>query len=297
MLGATICNALKQRNIPFTAPTRLELDLLDPFAVKKFIENEQPTCLLHLASLVYGIQGNLRNQLLSLSTNTLINNNVLSAIAGSSLTKVFFAGTVASYPFPYKNLPLNEDDFFNGLPHNGEYGYAASKIHAYNYLHVLNEFHGIKFIYGILTNLYGPNDRYDTENGHVIPSLICKAHASKLYSNQLNVWGSPHTTRDFLYIDDAADAILHLCEVGDGMYNIASGVETSMNSLVEAICKVAEIPDEINWNTDMPVGIPKRSIDITKLISTGFKLNWSIEDGVRSAYSWYDENINNARIK
>jgi GDP-L-fucose synthase len=167
-------------------------------------------------------------------------------------------------------LPLKEEDLCKSLPHKGEYGYATSKLHALHYLKLLKEHHNIDFAYGLLTNLFGPNDKFDVENGHVIPSLICKAYNASIAKTSFEVWGREDTIRDFLFVEDAAEAILHLCQHGSGIYNIASGQETTMGELARLICNAANISEPIQWRPDLPVGIPKRTIDISRLLETGF---------------------------
>ena len=295
LLGTSIVSSLKNKNINVIAPTKLDLDLLDSLSVAKYIEKEQPTHLIHLASKVYGLQGNLKNQLSSLSYNTAINNSIFNALPNSSVKKIFFAGTVASYPFPYQALPLKEDQLFTGLPHRGEYGYATSKLHAYHYLSLMREYHNIDFVYGLLTNLFGPHDRFDSENGHVIPSLMRKAYEAKKMNTCLSVWGKKDTTRDFLFVNDAAEAIIHLCASATGIYNIASGIETTMGELAQEICKVAEIGLPIEWQSDMPVGIPKRTVDVSNLKNSGFLNKYNLSQGIKITFDWYQNNINYAR--
>lgn len=295
LLGSAVCKRLVQKNIDFIAPSSHELNLLDSEAVTLFVEREQPTYLIHLASKVYGLKGNLENQFLSLSTNTAINNNIFNAVKNSSIQKIFYAGTVASYPYPYINLPLDEEQLFRGNPHDGEYGYAASKIHAYHYLNILSKYHNIESVYGVLTNLYGPNDRFDTDGGHVIPSLIKKAYDAHKKNKPLQVWGKPDTTRDFLYVDDAAEAIILLCDKGNGIYNIASGVTSTMEELVAEVCLAAKIIESAIWQSDMPIGIPHRSVSSNKLQQLGWKPKISLNEGIALAYAWYENNLNIAR--
>ncbi|WP_175882158.1 NAD-dependent epimerase/dehydratase family protein [Burkholderia sp. BCC0044] len=296
LVGSAVCRQLETAGASFVAPRRAELNLLDRDAVERFIADERPTHLIHLASQVFGLQGNLRNQLSSLSLNTRINENLLAGLAGSSVKKVFFAGTVASYPFPYISLPLREEDMFKGLPHFGEYGYANSKIHAFHYLELLKKYNDIDYVYGVFTNMYGPNDRFDVENGHVVPSLIRKAEQAVANGTPLEVWGRPDTTRDFMYVDDAARAAIHLLDRASGVVNIASGIESSMGDLADAVCTAAGISAPIKWLSDKPVGIPRRSVDVTRLADTGFTANTSLKDGVGRTYSWFKENLASARL-
>ncbi|GAB7540211.1 NAD-dependent epimerase/dehydratase family protein [Burkholderia sp. 3C] len=297
LVGSAVCRQLELNGVSFVAPRRADLNLLDREAVERFIADERPTHLIHLASQVFGLQGNLRNQLSSLSLNTRINENLLAGLGGSSVKKVFFAGTVASYPFPYLSIPLRESDMFKGQPHFGEYGYANSKIHAFHYLELLKKYNDIDYVYGIFTNMYGPNDRFDVENGHVVPSLIRKAEQAAANGTPLDVWGRPDTTRDFMYVDDAARAVVHLLDAATGLVNIASGVESTMGDLATAVSAAAGLTTPINWLSDKPVGIPRRSVDIARLAETGFVVNTNLDGGVATTYRWFKDNLASARLK
>lgn len=176
VLGAGLLSALKDDGyVNVLAPSRQELNLLDERSVSAFFSKHNPCYVFHLASVVYGLRGNDLNQWQALIENTAINQNVFSAISKSKVKKVFFAGTVAAYPLESPN-PLREENFFSGLPHFGEFGYAMSKRHAYGYLELLKKKFNIPYCYGVFTNIFGKNDRFNPETGHVIPSLIHKAY-------------------------------------------------------------------------------------------------------------------------
>lgn len=282
------CNAL--------VPPRQELDLLDAASVDDYFASHRPDAVIHLASVVFGLQGNLDNQMRSLMENSAINANVFSAINTYPVRYVFFAGTVAAYAYPYKQVPLVEVDFFDGLPHGGEFGYAMSKRHAYAYLKILKETKGIDFTYGVFTNLYGENDRFNDNSGHVIPSLIMKAHTAKLESKPFMVWGDGSAERDFLHFDDAASAVLACMEKlsTPELVNISSGNITTIKQLSELICRFAGI-DEIEYQIDKPVGIKSRVVSNTRLKGLGFSQRITLEAGIQRLYNWYSESVAGVR--
>jgi len=200
MLGSALVEGLRELGfLNILAPTREEMDCAKSEDVNCFFDTHRPDYVFHLASLVFGIKGNLDNQLRSFNENTAISMNVINASGRCGVKKIFYAGTVASYGYPYKAMPLKENDFWDGLPHYGEYGYASAKRHGLIHLDILKNSGGPDFVYGILTNLYGPNDSFDSEAGHVIPSLVSKAVRSLNSSYVFDVWGNPAVTRDFLY--------------------------------------------------------------------------------------------------
>lgn len=293
LLGFGLLDAISRLSRPdlkLICPSRKEMDCLDRSSVDRFVRKVKPNYIFHLAALVFGLKGNLNNQLLSLSKNTLINDNIFTAISQTPVKKIFYAGTVAAYSYPYESLPLKEEDLLKSDPHWGEYGYAMAKRQALSYLNLLNRDYSIPYTYGLFTNLYGPNDRFNIENGHVIPSLILKALESCREGRTLKVWGKPTTTRDFLYSIDAGDAALHAMLNLNGIVNIASGVESSMHQVVDSIVtKVQNIPSVV-WQSDQPVGIPRRAVDVSKLKQSGFIPSYTLQKGISETIDWVRDN-------
>jgi GDP-L-fucose synthase len=278
------------RDAGFTSvlsPRRAELDLLDSSATTEYFAAHRPEYVVHLASVVFGLGGNMKNQSISLELNTAMNNNIFAAMRRTPARRCFYAGTVASYPFPYPALPLREKVFFEGLPHYGEFGYALAKRHAYSYLQILSKEIGLEYTYGIFTNLYGAHDRFDSINGHVVPSLISKAYHAAKAGTALEVWGDGRAERDFLNAEDAARSVL-LCleQPGEHVINISSGVGTSIREVAEAIATAAGIK-ELRFLPDAPVGILRRVVDNTALSDLGFRPRVSIGEGLKHTYAWY----------
>lgn len=273
------------------APAREEMNLLDSASTQAYFSKHRPQAVVHLASVVFGLGGNLKHQMRSALENTAINNNLFAALQSYPTERLFFAGTVASYPFPYKAMPLAEESFFEGLPHYGEFGYAMAKRHAYTYLRILGEEASLRYTYGIFTNLYGPHDRFDTENGHVIPSLIAKAHAAAQSGMPLEIWGDGSAERDFLHAEDAARAILLCLDQDDEnrLINISSGQGVTIRYLAQTAAAAAGVK-QLHFDSSKPVGIPRRVVDNQKLTRLGFVPSISIEDGLARTYNWYAAN-------
>jgi GDP-L-fucose synthase len=297
LLGTALAKALARLEVPgILTPSRAELDLMDADATERYFARHRPASVVHLAAVVFGLGGNLGSQTGILAQNTLINNNIFSAMARYPVRKCFYAGTVASYPFPYKSETLREDEFFNGLPHAGEFGYGAAKRHAYCYLHLLAKDIGLSFAYGILTNLYGENDRFNIDDGHVIPSLIAKAHAAAQSNGRLEVWGDGSAERDFLHADDAARAVIACLDSDEKelLLNISSGRGVSMRTLAECIAEAAGLPG-VSYLPGKPTGIPRRVVDNTRMRRLGVEPAIRLEDGLRAAYEWYSKHRASAR--
>lgn len=299
MVAKSIRTRLEEKySVEIFMPNRVELDLEDKKAVESYFKASKPKYVFHLAGKVHGLGGNLMFPMDLLSSNVCINDSVLTACANDSVEKVFFAGTVASYGYPFLSLPLNEKDIFDGEPHDGEFGYASAKRLAYSYLKLLNEKYGKKYIYGVYTNLYGPHDRFNSQSGHVIPSLIEKMYRALKSDSIFEVWGRPDVTRDFLYVDDAARAAISLMENYEGIYNIGSGVESSMGEVVDSIVKLSGFQGDVIWNSTRPTGIPRRYSSIEKLNTTGFVAKHDLLTGLSDTWNWYCNAIlNNESIR
>jgi GDP-L-fucose synthase len=277
-------------------PKRNELDLLDNEKVNSYFAQHKPQIVIHLAATVFGLGGNLKNQMRAVIENTQINNNLFAALLSNPVERIFFAGTVASYPYPYHRVPLNEEDFFIGLPHGGEFGYASAKRHAYSYLHILHESFGTDFVYGIFTNLYGENDRFDVLNGHVIPSLIVKAHQAALNDESFEVWGDGSASRDFMHAKDAARAVLICLEnhQNERLINISNAQDITIRQITEIIAQAAGVK-KIHFDKTKPVGIASRVVNNQRLRGLGFQPSISIQEGLTKTYKWYMSHLENVR--
>jgi GDP-L-fucose synthase len=277
-------------------PNRIILNLEDSQSCFKYFQTYKPEIVIHLAAKVMGLQGNLELQADSLLVNSAINSNLFQAMAKYPPKKVFFAGTAASYSYPYKQIPLREEDFLSGDVHDGEFGYAWSKRIAYPWLRILRDEFGTKSIYGILTNLFGPNDRFIGSHTHVIPALIRRAHNTNLMgSTELDVWGFPTTTRDFLCATEAARLIVTLIlsatiDPKNLFINIGSGVETSMSAVAEVISREFEIK-RMTWLHEKPVGVQRRYLDISKLVEFDIQVDSNFEKDLVSTINWYKANF------
>ncbi|OIV47509.1 GDP-fucose synthetase [Sodalis sp. TME1] len=297
VLGHGLRHALQERGYRhLLCPNRQELNALDTQQVDDFFSYHRPHYVFHLASLVFGLLGNMENQLNAIATNTLINQQLFLACQRYPVRKIFFASTVAGYGYPYQSLPLTEPYFFSGAPHAGEYGYAMAKRHALGYLEILRREYDIDYCYGIFTNLFGPYDRFDIHCGHVIPSLIEKAAASVQRQDRcLHVWGRPETSRDFMFSEEAGAAALHAFLHGSGMVNIASGCESTLAQVVAAINLCYQPRLNIVWDADAPIGVAKRSVDISRLRALGYHPTSNLNDAIAQTIDWHRQNRDRIR--
>jgi GDP-L-fucose synthase len=241
-LGQSLIESLESAgHSSILAPTRDELDLTDHAAVERYVAEQKPTHVFHLAAQVFGISGHQQHPEASLLTNTLIDHAVFGALFKAPPQWIYYSSTVAAYGYPYKGLPLTEDDFLQGRPHVSEFGYAASKRFALNYLELLNQQQKTAFVYGLSTNLFGNGDRFLEGRGHVVISLLEKARRAKVENKPLEVWGTGSASRDFLSTADASKIMISLIDVNAGVVNIASGVEISISEIAEYIVEAFDL--------------------------------------------------------
>ena len=205
------------------APASAECDLSERQQVLAYFERHKPDYVFHMAGFVRGIMGNMRSQGEAYLKNTLINTHVIDACHQAGIKKIVAMGTAAMYPEPEPAVPLREEDVWKGPPHPSEYGYAQSKRGMLAQLQVYENSYGMPYAFAFCTNLYGPHDRFNTETGHVIPSLVKKFHDARQSKTSVTVWGDGSAHRDFLYVRDAARALHTIMDNITGPVNLASG--------------------------------------------------------------------------
>jgi GDP-L-fucose synthase len=294
MLGGAVVRRLRaEPNPPYvpSTPERGELDLLDPAAVHAWFRECRPRAVLHLAGHVRGLAENMGHQVAGLAVNGRITLNVLQACAEFAPERMVIAASNAAYGFPYTRLPLTEDDLFVGDVHPGEYGYAWGNRTLVAAAETLRLDRRADVRIALLTNMFGPGDRFDEGAAHVIPALIARfSHAVDSGGEEVTVWGKPDTTRDFIYVDDAAHAMLCLLEADDPpmLVNVASGIERRMANVVASIAAATGFTGAVLWDSNRPVGIPRRSVDISRLRTVlADRTEVGFSEGIRRTVAWY----------
>jgi GDP-L-fucose synthase len=276
------------------APTRGELDLEDPVRVQEYINLHKPDLCIHSAAQVYGLGGHKLHPNKALLVNSRIDLNLITSFNEIGLEHFVYIGTVASYGYPYKSLPLLESDFFQGVPHAGEYGYAMAKRFGYDLSNSL-KLNGTTVSYAVMTNLYGPNDNFNEKTGHVIPSLISRGLKAKKESKKLEVWGSEGDSRDFLYSEIAATRILQILNSRyEGLINIGSGVERKVFEVAEFIANYLSFPG-ISIKTGAVNAIHNRTLSIETLENLYGKIHPNFEKTLSTTIDWLAKNLNSSR--
>jgi len=269
--------------------SRADCDLENFAETRALIGFIKPRYVFHLAAAVFGVGGNLKFPGEAYRRNIMINTNVIEACRIASVEKVVAMGSVAIYG-DKPSGHFTESDAFVGRPHGSEEAYGFAKRAMLMQLQTYEMQYGSKFgyAYAIATNMYGPNDRFDINFGHVIPSLIKKFDDAARQEMIVSIWGDGTPTRDFLYSEDAANGLEILMDRGLGPYNLASGRSNTIAELVDAIS--LEYPDvKVEWDSSKPRGQLSRSYDTTLLEGLGFSPNYNLVEGIRRTVAWYRE--------
>ena len=285
----------EQRFTNVLAPRSTEVDLRDPAGTTAYFQRLKPAYVYHLAAKVYGILGNMENKGLSYFENVMINTNVVEAARLAKVRKIVAMGSGAVYPYPPPHKLLEEEDIWSGQPHPSEDSYAHSKRAMFAQLVAYKEQYGLDFVFAISGNLYGPNDKFDIEHGHVTPALVAKFHAAKALGTKVCVWGNGSAVRDFTYSTDAAQALLTVMEKGQGAINIGSGDIRPIRDIVTTLAEVTGMTGQVEWDTLKPNGQEFRAYRLDRLMNLGFKAKVDLRTGLDQTFRWYSENAATAR--
>jgi len=267
--------------------TRQELDLLDQRAVQAWLQQHKPDYLFIAAAKVGGIQANNVYRAEFLYQNLMIECNLIHGAHLAGVQRLMFLGSSCIYP-KLAPQPLREDSLLTGPLEPTNEPYAIAKIAGIKLCESYNRQYGRQYVSAMPTNLYGPNDNYDLNNSHVLPALIRKAHEAKQRGDkELVVWGTGTPRREFLYVDDLADACVHLMETGsdDVLTNIGVGDDVTIRELAELVTQVVGFQGELVFDTSKPDGTPRKLMDVSLLASRGWRALTGLREGIALAYA------------
>lgn len=268
---------------------RSQLDLRNQVGVDRFFKDEAPAIVILAAARVGGIKANADFPAEFLLENLQIQNNVVQAAYRSGVRKLLFLGSSCIYP-KHAPQPIPEAALLTGPLEPTNEAYAIAKIAGIKLCQAYAREHGATFVSVMPTNLYGPHDNFDLNSSHVLPALLRKAHeAKKRNHGELVVWGSGKPRREFLHVDDLADACLFLLEKYDSaeIINIGCGEDISIQELAELICEVVGFRGQIVWDTTKPDGTPRKLLDVSKLNKLGWRRTIELRDGIVRTYEWF----------
>lgn len=298
LVGSAIVRNLKSKGYNnIVGRTHAELDLTNQAAVQKFFEEEKPDIVVLAAAKVGGINANNTQPAEFAYENMQIQCNVIKCCHDYKVKKLLFLGSTCIYP-KMAEQPIVEGSLLTGPLEETNEAYAIAKISGLEMCKFFKRQYGDDFISCMPTNLYGPYDNYDLNGSHVMPAMIRKFHEAKVNKAlSVELWGTGTPLREFLYSDDMADACVFLLEnySGEQHVNIGTGKEVSIKQLAELIKETVGYEGEIIWNTDMPDGTPRKLTDVSKLHALGWNHKVELEEGVKLAYQWFVENIEQAR--
>ena len=293
LVGSAIVRNLEAKgytNIVYR--THEELDLTNQADVQAFFKEEQPEYVILAAAKVGGIHANNTYPADFIYDNLMIQNNVIKAAHDYKVKKLLFLGSTCIYP-KMAPQPIREEYLLTGALEETNEAYAVAKIAGLEMCKFFKRQYGDNFISCMPTNLYGPNDNFDLQSSHVLPALIRKFHEAKVNGRDtVEVWGTGTPLREFIYVDDMADACVFLMENYDGEQhvNIGTGEEVSIRQLAETVKEVVGFEGELVFNTDMPDGTPRKLTTVDKLHGLGWKHKTSLNEGIKLAYTWFLEN-------
>lgn len=299
LVGSAIARNLRKKGYDnLIGRTHAELDLTRQEAVQRFFAEERPDIVVLAAAKVGGINANNTAPAEFAYQNMQIQCNVIKCAHDYGTKKLLFLGSTCIYP-RMAPQPIPEEALLSGPLEETNEAYAIAKIAGLEMCRFFKRQYGDNFISCMPTNLYGPEDNYELEGSHVLPAMIRKFHEAKMAGAPfVELWGTGTPLREFLYVDDMADACVFLLEHYDGErhVNIGTGEEVSIKTLAETVKKIVGYTGRINWNRDMPDGTPRKLADVSRLHALGWRHKTGLEEGIRLSYDWFRENIDKARM-
>jgi len=288
MVGSAIIRRLKKGGFEnVIVKTSSELDLRNQLAVATFFENEKPDYVVLAAAKVGGIHANNVYRAEFLYDNLMIEANIIHSAYENDVKKLLFLGSSCIYP-KLASQPLKEDYLLTGELEPTNEPYAIAKIAGIKLCESYRDQYGCNFISAMPTNLYGPNDNYDLNNSHVLPALLRKFHTAKIENQpEVEIWGTGSPKREFLHVDDLAEACFFLLQNYDGreLVNIGCGEDVSIKELASIIKKVVGFEGDLKFDTSKPDGTPRKLLSMNKLHNLGWHHKIELEEGIQSVYS------------
>jgi GDP-L-fucose synthase len=299
-LGKVVCEKLRARSWvgAVLAPHSGECDLRDANAVSAYFAKEKPDVVIHLAATVGGIGANQQHPAMFFRDNLLMGMNTMHTAYEQGIQKFVCMGTICAYP-KFTPVPFREDDLWNGYPEETNAPYGIAKKALLTMAQSYRQEYGFNAVYLLLVNLYGPGDNFDLETSHVIPALVRKFTEAKTRNEPtVTLWGNGSATREFLYVDDAAEAIILAAERYNdpAPVNIGTGQEITIRELAELIKIEAGFEGEIVWDTSKPNGQPRRCLEVSRAKNAfGFAASTTLQEGLRSTVAWFQSHRNTFR--
>jgi GDP-L-fucose synthase len=299
LVGSALVRALQAQGYrKLLLRTREELDLTEQVAVRRFFEVERPQAVIMAAARVGGIQANNSHPAQFIRDNLLIQDNVIDSAYRAGVEKLVFLGSSCIYP-KLAPQPIKEEYLLTGPLEPTNEWYAVAKIAGVKMCQALRRELGFKAISLMPTNLYGPGDNFDLQSSHVLPALIRRIHEAKLRGDpSVSVWGSGTPRREFLHVDDLADAVVYLLHAYDDepIVNVGWGRDVTIRELAELIVSAVDYKGRLVFDSSKPDGAPRKLLDVSRLAGLGWQPRISLGQGIESTYAWFKEHLTEARL-
>ena len=299
MVGSALVRRLARENCTVVTAARSDLDLRNETAVDLFMRKTRPDAVILAAAKVGGIMANKTYPVEFMLDNLIIQNNVIAASYNAGVEKLLFLGSSCIYP-KFADQPITEDALLTSALEPTNEAYALAKIAGLKLCEAYRSEYGADFISAMPTNLYGPGDNYNLDNGHVIPALIRKAHEAKLAgASSVEIWGTGQVYREFMHVGDAADALVHLLKTYSAAQhiNVGTGEDTTIYGVTQTILDVVGLDAAIITDPSKPDGTPRKLLDVSKLFATGWKPRFSLEAGLADAYATFLSAIDRGELR
>jgi GDP-L-fucose synthase len=297
MVGSAVWRALKQKGYTnLLGKTSTELDLKNQQAVTNFYATEKPEVVIDAAAKVGGILANNDYPYPFLMENIQIQNNLIDGALNAGIEKFIFLGSSCIYP-KFAPQPLKEEYLLTGSLEPTNEWYALAKITGVKACQAIRKQFNKDYVSLMPTNLYGYFDNFDLQTSHVLPAMLRKFHEAKENNTAVKLWGSGTPMREFLFVDDMAEAVVYALEnkLPEYLYNVGSGKEITIKELAETIQQVTGHQGEIIWDTEKPNGTPRKLMDVSKMATLGWEYSTELKEGIEKTYSWFLENIENIK--
>ena len=289
MVGQAVVRRLSTENCEVLTAGRDEVDLLNQDQVSRFLADTKPDGVIMAAAKVGGILANDTYPANFLYENVMMTSNVIHGSHQAGVRKLLFLGSSCIYP-KFADQPIREDALLTGPLEPTNEWYAIAKIAGIKLCQAYRRQHGNDFISAMPTNLYGPGDNFDLKSSHVLPALIRKAHDAKSAgASEMMIWGSGTHKREFLYVDDCADAIVHLMKhySGESHVNVGCGEDLTIAEVARKVMTTVGLTAKLVTDPSKPDGTPSKLLDISKLTATGWSPRVSLDEGLARTYAWY----------
>jgi GDP-L-fucose synthase len=288
MVGSALVRRLTSEGCEILTATRAELDLRRQTDVEAWMDQHRPHAVIIAAATVGGILANTNQPAAFLYDNLVIEANIIHAAKLFGAEKLMLLGSSCIYPRLAEN-PIQEDALLSGPLEPTNQWYAVAKIAGIKMCQAYRQQYGCDFISAMPPNLYGPNDNFDPISSHVLPALLLKAHRAKIEGRtSIELWGTGTPRREFMYVDDLADALVYVFKAysGDEPMNVGVGYDVTVSELAEMVMRVVGIAAQIRFDPSVPDGTPRKLMDSRRLFGMGWKPGTSLEEGLKKLYAW-----------